>query len=85
MPHEDGFVVDLERMRAVYEEDRGALARAADPEQPSITRVVVRIVQDVALEARTGKFILHSDEPQERGGSGTAPTPLMYFSAGIGT
>lgn len=78
-------VVDLARMRLVYDQDRQALAASPDPEQPSITRVVVRIVEDVTLEARTGNFQLRSDEPAERGGGGTAPTPLMYFATGIGT
>ncbi len=78
-------VVDRVRLRAVYEEDREAVRTAPDPEAPSVTRVVARIVQDVRMEARSGPFVLTSDEPPARGGGGSAPTPLMYFAAGIGT
>jgi hypothetical protein len=78
-------IVDLARMRAVYERDRENLRAAADPEAPSVTRVVVRVLEDVHLEARAGRFVLYSDEPPERGGGASAPTPLMYFAVGVGT
>jgi hypothetical protein len=75
--------VDLERMRQVYEEDRkrAELGSAAQ----GVTRAVARIVQDVEIEARVGRFTLRSDEPEERGGQGTHPTPLQYFAVGVAT
>lgn len=77
--------VDLVRMRAVYEEDRARVEAAADPEVPAVTRAVVELVEGVRTRARAGRFELFSDEPPERGGEGSAPTPLMYFAVGVGT
>jgi hypothetical protein len=77
------YVVNLERLRRVYDEDR---AQAETPgHAQAVTRVVARIVQDVKIEARAGRFVLESDEPPARGGQGSAPTPLQYFAAGIAT
>lgn len=85
MASERHEVVDRVRLRAVYEADREAIRTAADPDAPSVTRVVAHIVEDVRVEARAGPFVLTSDEPASRGGGGTAPTPLMYFAAGVAT
>lgn len=79
----EGFRVDLERMRQVYEEDRRRAEQGVAAQ--SITRVVGHIVQDVEIEVRVGRFTLRSDEPAERGGSGMHPTPLQYFAAGLAT
>ena len=79
----DRYVVDLERLARVYEEDRERVKAAGDAR--AVTRVVARIVEDVAIEVRAGRFSLRSDEPESRGGHGSAPTPLQYFATGIAT
>jgi uncharacterized OsmC-like protein len=53
--------------------ERGALTK----------RAVVRVVRGYLKEARVGKFTFTSDEHPPTG-EGTAPTPLDYFTAGIG-
>ena len=57
--------------------------RAKPPEQRrTTTRAVARILDDVHLEGRMGKFIVESDEPLARGGTEKAPSPLQYLMMG---
>jgi uncharacterized OsmC-like protein len=37
------------------------------------------------MVGRVGRFRLESDEPRERGGTDTAPTPLQYLLFGVAT
>ena len=41
-----------------------------------------RIVEDVHLEGRMGKFVVESDEPLARGGTEKGPSPLQYVMMG---
>jgi hypothetical protein len=57
--------------------------RAKTPEQRrTTTRAVARILDDVHLEGRMGKFIVESDEPLARGGTEKGPSPLQYLMMG---
>jgi hypothetical protein len=57
--------------------------RAKPPEQRrTTTRAVARILDDVHLEGRMGKFIVESDEPLARGGTEKGPSPLQYLMMG---
>ena len=57
--------------------------RAKSPEQRrTTTRAVARILDDVHLEGRMGKFIVESDEPLARGGTDQGPSPLQYLMMG---
>jgi hypothetical protein len=47
------------------------------------TRAVARIVEDVHLQARAGKFIVESDEPISRGGTDLGPSPSQYVMIGL--
>ena len=46
------------------------------------TRAVARIIEDVHLEGRMGKFVVESDEPLARGGTEKGPSPLQYLMMG---
>jgi hypothetical protein len=46
------------------------------------TRAVARILDDVHLEGRMGKFVVESDEPLARGGTEKGPSPLQYLMMG---
>src|SRR3981189_1580554 len=57
--------------------------RAKTPEQrTTTTRAVARILDDVHLEGRMGKFVVESDEPLARGGTERGPSPLQYLMMG---
>jgi hypothetical protein len=57
--------------------------RAKSPEQrTTTTRAVGRILDDVHLEGRMGKFVVESDEPAARGGTEQGPSPLQYLMMG---
>jgi hypothetical protein len=57
--------------------------RARSPEQRrTTTRAVARILDDVHLEGRMGKFVVESDEPLARGGTDRGPSPLQYVMMG---
>jgi len=77
--------VDLERMRAVYERERAALARASVDQRDRIVRAQASIDRDCYMVGRVGRFRLESDEPADRGGTDTAPTPLRYLLFGVAT
>ncbi len=46
------------------------------------TRAVARILEDVHLEGRMGKYVVESDEPLARGGTEKGPSPLQYLMMG---
>lgn len=77
--------VDLERMRAIYERERAGLARVAADQRARIVRAKASIDRDCHMVGRVGRFRLESDEPAERGGTDTAPTPLQYLLFGVAT
>ena len=57
--------------------------RAKTPDQRrTTTRAVARILDDVHLEGRMGKFVVESDEPVARGGTEKGPSPLQYVMMG---
>src|SRR6202165_4695522 len=45
-------------------------------------RAVARILDDVPLEGRMGRFVVESDEPLARGGTEKGPSPLQYVMMG---
>jgi hypothetical protein len=56
---------------------------AKTPQQRrTTTRAVARILEDVHLEGRMGKFVVESDEPLARGGTDKGPSPLQYLMMG---
>ncbi len=77
--------VDLERMRAVYERERAALAHTPADQRDRIVRAQASIDHDCQMVGRVGRFRLESDEPTDRGGTDTAPTPLQYLLFGVAT
>jgi hypothetical protein len=77
--------VDLEHMRAAYERERAALARRAPAERRRVIRAQASIDRNTHMVGRVGRFRLASDEPAERGGTDTAPTPLQYLLFAVAT
>jgi hypothetical protein len=77
--------VDLERMRGVYERERAAMERAAADQRDRLVRAQASIDRDCHMVGRAGRFRLESDEPADRGGTDTAPTPLQYLLFGVAT
>ncbi len=73
--------INMEKGRQVYEQTRARLA--SDPASGKTTiRAVAKLLEDMHIEGRVGKFRLESDEPAARGGTELGPTPLQYFVAG---
>jgi len=63
---------EIERMRAEMS--------AKEPDQRTVTtRAVARIVEDVHLEGRMGKFTVEADEPVARGGTEKGASPLQFL------
>jgi hypothetical protein len=46
------------------------------------TRAVARIIEDVHLEGRMGKFTVEADEPFARGGTEKGASPLQFLMMG---
>jgi hypothetical protein len=74
--------VDLDHMRANYEERKAALESRPAEERAYTVRVVASIEENVRTTARSGKWRFGSDEPADRGGSDTAMAPLQYLLGG---
>jgi hypothetical protein len=66
---------EIERLRAEMS------AKPAD--QRAVTsRAVARIIEDVHLEGRMGRFTVESDEPLSRGGTDMGASPLQFLMMG---
>lgn len=74
--------VDLEKQRREIERLRREMSALPVEGRRVTTRAVARILEDVHLEGRAGKFVFESDEPLARGGTELGPTPLQYLMAG---
>jgi hypothetical protein len=77
--------VDLEQMQAAYRRERAALACSAPAERRRVIRAQASIDRNTHMVGRVGRFRLESDEPAERGGTDTAPTPLQYLMFAVAT
>ena len=88
-PRYDGSVqpdsqgrVDLARQRREIERIRADLSSKARHERRVTTRATARILDNVHLEGRMGRFVVESDEPMARGGTEQGPSPLQYLMVG---
>src|SRR5437763_3442325 len=88
-PRYDGSVqpdsqgrVDLARQRREVERIRADLSSKARHERRVTTRATARILDNVHLEGRMGRFLVESDEPTARGGTEQGPSPLQYLMVG---
>jgi hypothetical protein len=61
---------------------RREMSAKAPHQRRTTTRAVARILDDVHLEGRMGKFVVESDEPLARGGTEKGPSPLQYVMMG---
>ena len=75
--------VDLARQLAEIERIRAEKSAKAAQDRKVTTRATARIVADTRIEARLGRFTVHSDEPADRGGDDTAPSPLQFLMAAV--
>jgi hypothetical protein len=74
--------VDLDKQMREIERLRSEM-RAQAPDQRTVTtRAVARIIEDVHLEGRMGKFTVEADEPFARGGTEKGPSPLQFLMVG---
>ena len=60
--------VDLARQRREIERIRADLSSRPRDERRVTTRATARILDNVHLEGRMGRFVVESDEPAARGG-----------------
>lgn len=75
-------LVNWAKYRAIFE-------RATQKMQENLERIAlggpmatVRVMKDRLFEASADSHSFRMDEPQARGGTGTAPSPMGYFTAG---
>jgi hypothetical protein len=71
--------VDLSRQMHEIIRLRQEMSARAPEQRRTTTRAVARILDDVHLEGRMGKFVVESDEPLARGGTEKGPSPLQYL------
>ena len=74
--------VDLARQRREIDRIRADLASKPRDERRVTTRATARILDNVHLEGRMGRFVVESDEPIARGGTEQGPSPLQYLMVG---
>jgi len=74
--------VDLGKQMREIERLRTEMSAKAAADRTTTTRAVARIVEDVHLEGRMGKFTVEADEPLARGGTEKGPSPLQYLMVG---
>jgi hypothetical protein len=74
--------VDLDAQMKQIERLRAEMRAKPPAERTTTTRAVARIIEDVHLEGRMGKFTVQADEPLARGGTEQGPSPLQYLMVG---
>ena len=74
--------VDLDKQRHEIERLRRELRARPRDERRVTTRATARILEDVHLEGRMGRFTVEADEPLARGGTEQGPSPLQYLMVG---
>jgi hypothetical protein len=74
--------VDLRKQMEEITRLRREMSAKSPEERRITTRAVARILEDVHLEGRMGKFVVESDEPLARGGTEKGPSPLQYVMVG---
>ena len=75
--------VNLEKQRREIERLRAEMSAQSEEGRSITIRADARIVEDVHLEGRMGRFIVQADEPLSRGGTeqGAAPYSLSWSSS----
>jgi hypothetical protein len=71
--------VNLDKQMREIERLRAEMRATTPVERTVTTRAVARIIEDVNLEGRMGKFTVEADEPLARGGTEKGPSPLQYL------
>jgi hypothetical protein len=74
--------VDLRKQMVEITRLRREMSAKTPEQRRTTTRAVARILEDVHLEGRMGKFVVESDEPLARGGTEKGPSPLQYVMVG---
>jgi hypothetical protein len=74
--------VDLEKQMHEIQRLRTEMSAKAPEQRTVTTRAVAKIVEDVHLEGRMGKFTVEADEPLARGGTEKGASPLQYLMMG---
>ena len=74
--------VDLKKQMREIERLRGEMSAKPPADRAVTTRAVARIIEDVHLEGRMGKFTVEADEPLIRGGTEKGASPLQYLMMG---
>jgi hypothetical protein len=74
--------VDLRKQMEDITRLRREMSAKTPEQRRTTTRAVARILEDVHLEGRMGRFVVESDEPMARGGTEKGPSPLQYVMMG---
>ncbi len=74
--------VDLDKQMREILRLREEMGSRPYAQRTTTTRAVARILEDVHLEGRMGKFVVESDEPIARGGTEKGASALQYFVMG---
>lgn len=72
--------LDLDHLQQVF--DNGYTQRKEAGCHPVTLRATASIVSNTRLHGRIGRYEFDCDEPPERGGTDSAPSPLEYFMSG---
>lgn len=75
--------VNLDKQMHEIERLRAEMSATPEEKRSITTRAVARIVDDVHLEGRMGKFFVQADEPFSRGGTEQGASPLQFFMVGV--
>jgi hypothetical protein len=75
--------VNLDKQLHEIERLRAEMSATPAEKRSITTRAVARIIDDVHLEGRMGKFFVQADEPFSRGGTEQGASPLQFFMVGV--
>jgi hypothetical protein len=74
--------VNLDKQMREIERLRAEMSSKEPGQRTVTTRAVARIIEDVHLEGRMGRFTVEADEPFARGGTEQGASPLQFLMMG---
>ena len=74
--------VDLDKQMGEIQRLRSEMSAKTPDQRTVTTRAVAKIIEDVHLEGRMGKFTVEADEPFVRGGTEKGASPLQFLMMG---
>jgi len=74
--------INWDKVKGFYEDATERMKKNPDIPAIGAPKAKIRVIKERLFEAKSEGHTFQIDEPIERGGTGSAPSPMAYFTAG---